>query len=113
VIEKQTRGQMAALQKQSEAQARKLETDAKEAAEALQAALEAIDPAPIHIPIVWDVPDLPGGRVSMPSTGPAAGTGGDAATSGGGTAVLEVDGRVLAEVVVPQIPGVVKRFGLR
>jgi hypothetical protein len=31
---------------------------------------------------------------------------------GGGTAVISVDGRTLAEVTVPHIPGVVKRYGL-
>jgi len=33
-------------------------------------------------------------------------------TSGGGTAVINLDGRQLAEAVVPRIPGVVKRYGL-
>jgi hypothetical protein len=34
-------------------------------------------------------------------------------TGTGGTAILEVDGRKLAEVVVPQMPGVIKRYGLQ
>jgi hypothetical protein len=32
--------------------------------------------------------------------------------SGGGTAVINLDGRQLAEAVVPRIPGVVRRYGL-
>jgi methyl-accepting chemotaxis protein len=33
-------------------------------------------------------------------------------SGGGGTAILELDGRTIAEVLVPEIPGVVKRYGL-
>jgi len=33
-------------------------------------------------------------------------------TSGGGTAVINLDGRQIAEAVVPRIPGVVRRYGL-
>lgn len=32
--------------------------------------------------------------------------------TGGGTAIVQIDSRTLAEVLVPQIPGVVKRYGL-
>ena len=31
---------------------------------------------------------------------------------GGGTAVINLDGRQIAEAVVPRIPGVVRRYGL-
>ena len=31
---------------------------------------------------------------------------------GGGTAVINLDGRKIAEAVVPRIPGVVRRYGL-
>ncbi len=33
--------------------------------------------------------------------------------SGGGTAIFEVNGRKMAEIVVPEIPGAVKRLGIR
>jgi hypothetical protein len=34
------------------------------------------------------------------------------AGSGGGTAIINIDGRQIAEAVVPRIPGVVRRYGL-
>lgn len=47
-----------------------------------------------------------GGSVSVPVGSMPSPSG------GGGTAVIEIDGRLMAEVVVPEIPGVVQRYGL-
>jgi len=30
----------------------------------------------------------------------------------GGTAIIQLDGRTLAEIIVPAMPGVIKRYGL-
>jgi hypothetical protein len=41
-------------------------------------------------------------RVSVPGEG----------GGGGGTAIIQLNGRTLAEVVVPEMPGVITRYGL-
>jgi hypothetical protein len=47
------------------------------------------------------------GKERVMTPGESAGGGG-----GGGTAVIQIDGRTLAEIVVPEMPGVIRRYGL-
>ena len=108
-IEKATRAEMATLEKEMDAKAKQLETDAEAAAAALKAALENLDVEPIHVDIVWDIPTVPGGRAPEAADVMAATTAGG---RGGGTAVLELDRRVLAEVLVPELPGAIERHGI-
>lgn len=39
-------------------------------------------------------------------------TPGEGGGGGGGTAVIQIEGRTLAEIVVPEMPGVIRRYGL-
>jgi hypothetical protein len=71
-----------------------------------------------HAGQTWrdELGDLPvpgaGGR-GGDGSGPLGGDPGQAAASRvGGTAVINIDGRTMAEIVVPHIPGVVDRYGL-
>ncbi len=74
VIESQTRGQMAALEEQSKQLREQLLADGQIAADELEQILDGIAPSPIHIPIEWDIPSLPGSpTITVPST---AATGG-------------------------------------
>lgn len=61
VVETATRAQMAVLDEQIAAQQRQLELEAQTAANTLESTLSAIDPEPVHVPVVFDIPDLPGG----------------------------------------------------
>ena len=70
VIETQTRGQIAALDASIAAQRIKLEEEAAAAAQALETSLAAVEPEPVHVPIIFDVPPLPGGGES-PETIPS------------------------------------------
>lgn len=60
VIEAGQRAQLATLDQQIADQNAKLAAQAEAAATALELALSAVEPAPVHVPIVWDVPGLPG-----------------------------------------------------
>jgi hypothetical protein len=71
-----------------------------------------------HAGQTWrdELGDLPvpgaGGR-GGDGSGPLGGDPGQSAASRvGGTAVINIDGRTMAEIVVPHIPGVVDRYGL-
>jgi len=113
-----------------------LPDDAEQSAKDIQGALSSIHPPAIHVPIVYDLPPVPGpGQPTASSTtapasarvlaftprsGPAVLTAAQTqaivasapAAGGGGTVVLQVDGRTMAEIVVPNIPGVVERYAL-
>lgn len=132
VIEAQTRAEMELLQKRMDEQRKSMELDTAAAAEALKNALEHLQVDPIHVGIIFDVPAIPqpdtqnfaGGGTVQPrgtDTVPAMLTPGEhvltsaqynARGGGGGTAVIQINGRTLAEVMVPELPGAVARYGI-
>lgn len=117
--------------------AERLWKSSKEGAEASKRIIEEIQRKfgnGVTIPINFDVTERSPSAPTIPETGlerfsarPSlflSGTGsGDAGFSsrrtlfttgaGGGTAILELGGRQVAEVIVPEIPGVIQRYGLR
>ncbi len=60
VIEAGQRAQLANLDQQLAAQRVHLAAQAEAAATELEMALGSLEPSPVHVPIVWDVPGLPG-----------------------------------------------------
>lgn len=81
---------------------------ADQAADGVNSALGRIQPPTIHIPIVYDIPDLP--ETPAPTSAGVI----PAPTAATQNTIVEVnlDGRTIAEVVAPQIPGVVEAFGV-
>jgi hypothetical protein len=61
VIETAQRAQLQNLDDQAAALKVSMATQAEEAARAYQEAMDAIEPNPFHVPVVWDFPPLPGG----------------------------------------------------
>lgn len=61
VIETAQRAQLQNLDNEAAALKVSMEEQAQEAARAYQEAMDAIEPNPFHVPIVWDFPPLPGG----------------------------------------------------
>lgn len=114
-------------------------SDFKDTAEGFRSAFRNIQPDPIVVPVVFEAGDLSaefegdihvralasGGIVRRPtlalvgeagpeavvplSSGGFTFTGPEEATT---TIILELDSRQVAEAVVPQIPGIVRRYGL-
>ena len=71
------------------------------------------DKATAYLQAVADkIRDMPMPPVLSPSASASAIAAPRPDTGGGGTAVINIDGRQVAEAVVPRIPGVVKRYGL-
>jgi len=128
VIEQQTRAKIDALQKENDARQQALDQWTKDAEAAGIVAADSIDAAlqnkQYHIDVIPNF-QWPAGVVPVPSGGPGAtfsgsagATGAPTAMSGGGgvgvTQVrLDLDGRTLTEIVVPNLPGVITRYGLR
>jgi len=93
------------LKEQMDTQTGDIKAQVKDVAASLETALGGIRPQAIRVPVIFDIPAFPGGSaVPMPQTSGRSG--------GGGTAVIEVDGRVLAEAAVPHLPGAIERHGL-
>lgn len=67
VIEAGQRAQLAVLDEQIAQQRVQMDEEARLAAAALQGALESIQPQPVHVPVVWDIPTLPSGVVEAPA----------------------------------------------
>ena len=76
VIEAQTRGQIAALDAEMEAQRAAMKANAEDgASEAVVAIKDEFSDLEIHVPIVFDIPRVPGFPIEQPEPVPGASTG--------------------------------------
>lgn len=73
VVEAGVRAQLGVLDDQITQQRNRIELETQSAADGLEDALSAITPTAVHVPVVWDIPDLPGGSASLPAFPQAAG----------------------------------------
>ena len=76
VIEAQTRGQIAALDAEMEAQRAAMKANAEDGASAAVVAIkDEFSDLEIHVPIVFDIPRVPGFPIEQPEPVPGASTG--------------------------------------
>lgn len=64
VIETAQRAELANLDAQIADERKRMEAQAKAAADALEDAISNVDPDPIHVPIIYDLPPFPGGAMT-------------------------------------------------
>jgi hypothetical protein len=123
IVEAQTRAQIKAIAEQRAAAQKAIDDTAKDAADAADEAAQIIDTAlagrKYKIDVDVNLLGLPPGSTlptgtppREPILPPGTTVAPPAGSRAGGTAILQLDGRTLAEVVVPNLPGVVTRYGL-